>query len=193
MIGRRKPWWVENFLCKTFHLIIQAFRWATNSTTRFYTIIHLPPLVRILFTRLDAVCEVTGKEAAHPPLIGEVDDMQHSCCVNHCGIWSGVLLHNTQRGKWSDRNIKFLSDRNFWGTEDRPVCIESFCRGLQSTQLTWACRPAGGPAQCWTPLHLEKFVRTVCYKWAGLPPRLRPLGIHWTKRFAHRWSSYEEI
>ena len=49
--GRLKPWWMENFLCKRFNLIIPAFRWATNSSARFYTIFHLPPLVWIPFTR----------------------------------------------------------------------------------------------------------------------------------------------
>ena len=37
-IGRLEPWWMENFLCKRFNLIIPAFRWATNSSARFYTI-----------------------------------------------------------------------------------------------------------------------------------------------------------
>ena len=41
---------MENFLCKRLHLIIPAFRWATNSSTRFYTIVLLPPLVGIPFT-----------------------------------------------------------------------------------------------------------------------------------------------
>ena len=47
ILGRLKPWWMENFLCKRLHLIIPAFRWATNSSTRFYTIVLLPPLVGI--------------------------------------------------------------------------------------------------------------------------------------------------
>ena len=51
VIGRLKPWWVEIFLRKKFFLIIPAFRWATNSPARFYTIIHLPPLVGMPFTR----------------------------------------------------------------------------------------------------------------------------------------------
>ena len=49
--GRLKPWWVENFLCKRFNLIIPAFPWATNSSARFYTVVHLPALVGIPFTR----------------------------------------------------------------------------------------------------------------------------------------------
>ena len=49
--GRLKPWWVENFQCKTFPLIIPAFRWATTSSAGFYTLIHLPPLVGIPSTR----------------------------------------------------------------------------------------------------------------------------------------------
>ena len=49
--GRLKPWWMENFLCTKFNLVIPAFRWATNSSARFYRIIHLPSLVGIPFTR----------------------------------------------------------------------------------------------------------------------------------------------
>ena len=41
---------MENFRCKRLHLIILAFRWATISSTRFYTIIQLPLLVGIPFT-----------------------------------------------------------------------------------------------------------------------------------------------
>ena len=51
IICRLKPWWVENFMRKRFYLIIPPFRWATNSPARFYTIIHLPPLARMPFTR----------------------------------------------------------------------------------------------------------------------------------------------
>ena len=36
---------------ENFHLIIPALRWATNSSTRFYIIIHMPLLVGISFTR----------------------------------------------------------------------------------------------------------------------------------------------
>ena len=42
---------MEHFLLlKKCQLIIPAFRWATNSFTRIYTIIYLPPLVRIPVT-----------------------------------------------------------------------------------------------------------------------------------------------
>ena len=43
---------MENFLCKRFNLIIPAFGWATNSSARFYTILHLPPQVVRLAVRL---------------------------------------------------------------------------------------------------------------------------------------------
>ena len=39
-----------------------------------------------------------------PPLIVEVGDMQHSYCVNHCGIRIGVLLQNTHWEKRHDQN-----------------------------------------------------------------------------------------
>ena len=39
------------------------------------------------------------------PLIGEVGDMQHSCCLNHCGIRFGVLLRNRE---WRNETIKIF-------------------------------------------------------------------------------------
>ena len=91
--GRLKPWWVENFQCKTFPLIIPAFRWATTSSAGFYTLIHFPPLVGIPSTRnrgqgIHCRCNLRCKTTNFPTknLLG------HGLTLNICCAFSNFLF-----------------------------------------------------------------------------------------------------
>ena len=61
------------------------------------------------------------------------------------------------------------------------------CRRRKLGSISIQCwRFLDSSAQCRRPFHLQKFVRKVCHKWAGLPPRPRPSGCHCIKHLTHR-------
>ena len=108
---------------KKFYLIIPAFRWATNSPARFYTIIHLPPLVGMPVTVIEAEDFIADAIFVAERNLPTDNLSVHGLSLNICFAFSSFLFifcinacqSLSTRGAHPtiERSIQFLTTSSF--------------------------------------------------------------------------------